>query len=221
MEYSEKSRVPGTIYGVALNDRGMVDRMAGQFDSAPYKQAPKAPILYIKPRNTYAADGALVRVPAEPGEVRIDATVGVVIGKKATRVPAGKALEYVRGYMIVSDVTLPHDNYYRPAVVQRCRDGFCPMGPEVPARGFDLGEAELTVYADDEQVYQGNFKNLVRGLPALLEDVTEFMSLNEGDVLLVGHPEGAPIVRPGQKVRIEVAGLGALTHEIVKEEDAQ
>lgn len=221
MEYSTESQVSGTIYGVALNDRRMLDRMAGQFDSAPYKAPPKAPILYIKPRNTFAAEGAQVRVPAEPGVVRIDATVGVVIGRQATRVSADKALEHVRGYMIVSDVTLPHDNYYRPAVAQRCRDGFCPMGQEIPAGEFDLDQAALTVFADEAPVYQGDFKHLVRGLPELLEDVTEFMTLDEGDVLLVGHPEGAPVVRPGQKVRIEVAGLGALSHEVVKEEDAQ
>ena len=63
-----------TVYGALLNDRATVERLTPQFDSAPYKAAPKAPVLYIKPRNTFAADGAAVEIPAEPGEVRIDAT---------------------------------------------------------------------------------------------------------------------------------------------------
>ena len=56
-----------TVYGALLNDRATVERLTPQFDSAPYKAAPKAPVLYIKPRNTFAADGAAVEIPAEPG----------------------------------------------------------------------------------------------------------------------------------------------------------
>ena len=62
-----------TVYGVLLNDRATVERLSAQFDSAPYKAAPKAPVLYIKPRNTFAGEAAVVAVPADPGVVRIDA----------------------------------------------------------------------------------------------------------------------------------------------------
>ena len=93
----------GTVYGALLNDRATVQRLAPQFDSAPYKAAPRAPVLYIKPRNTFAPDGAAVATPAE---LRIDATIGLVIGEKASRVTVDQALKHVAGFVLASDLTL-------------------------------------------------------------------------------------------------------------------
>jgi 5-oxopent-3-ene-1,2,5-tricarboxylate decarboxylase/2-hydroxyhepta-2,4-diene-1,7-dioate isomerase len=208
----------GTVYGVLLNDRATVTRLAYAFTEAPYKAPPVAPVLYIKPRNTFAGDGAAVAIPAQPGEVRIDATVGAVIGRRATRVSAAQALDYLAGYRVVSDMTLPHENYYRPAVRQRCRDGFCPMSDTVAAPAFELATAILTVAVNGRQVHQRRFADLVRPLPQLLADVTEFMTLMPGDVLLVGPPEGAPAARPGDRVAIDVPGLGRLGHAVVEEQ---
>lgn len=209
----------GTVYGALLNDRTTIARLQPQFASAPYKAAPKAPVLYIKPRNTFARGGAAVAVPADPGQVRIDATIGLVIGKAATRVAAPQALEHVAGYVIVSDVTLPHENYYRPAIVQRCRDGFCPLGEFMPAgNGFDADSASLRVAINGQQVYARSFADLVRPAARLIADVTEFMTLAAGDVLLLGPGEGSPTARPGDTVAIEVPGLGVLRHSVVLEE---
>lgn len=208
----------GTVYGALLNDRATIARLAPQFGQAPYKAAPKAPVLYIKPRNTFAGDGAAVAVPAHPGEVRIDATVGLVMGRAATRVSAQQALAHVAGYVIASDVTLPHENYYRPAIVQRCRDGFCPLGAFVPAgNGFDIDAASLRVAINGQPVYERRFADLVRPAAQLIADVSEFMTLAAGDVLLLGPGEGAPTARPGDAVAIEVPGLGVLRHSVVEE----
>lgn len=208
----------GTVYGALLNDRATLQRLAPQFDSAPYKAAPKAPVLYIKPRNTLARDGDVVVVPAEPGQVRIDATVGLVIGQSATRVAAQRAMGHVAGYVIVSDVTLPHENYYRPAIAQRCRDGFCPIGGFVRAGGgFDAERARLRVVINGQPVHERGFATLARPPAQLIADVTEFMTLTAGDVLLLGPGEGAPLARPGDAVVIEVPGLGALRHGVARE----
>ena len=76
-----------TVYGVLLNERATLQRMDAAFHEAPYRAPPKAPVLYLKPRNTHAADGAMVRIPAVPGEVQINATIGLVLGRPATRAP--------------------------------------------------------------------------------------------------------------------------------------
>lgn len=211
----------GSVYGVLLNDPATVQRLSPQFDSAPYKAAPQAPVLYLKPRNTWAADGAAVTVPADPGEVRIDATIGLVIGQTATRVSADDALRHVAGLVLVSDVTLPHENYYRPAIRQRCRDGFCPLGrmvvPAAGVAGFDWGNAVLSIAINGQAVYQRSFAQLVRPAAQLLADVTEFMTLVPGDVLLLGPGEGAPVARIGDSVCISVPGLGQLSHTLVAE----
>ena len=207
-----------TVYGALLNDRATVERLTPQFDSAPYKAAPKAPVLYIKPRNTFAADGAVVEIPAEPGQVRVDATIGLVIGRAATRVSVDQAMGHVAGFVVVSDLTLPHENYYRPAVVQRNRDGFCPMSRLFRDQaGFDLDNATLSVAINGERAYERSFADLVRSAPQLLADVTEFMTLSPGDVLLLGPGEGSPMARAGDRVKITVPGLGELSHSVAEE----
>ena len=207
-----------TVYGALLNDRATVERLTPQFDSAPYKAAPKAPVLYIKPRNTFAADGAAVAIPAEPGEVRVDATIGLVIGRAATRVSVDQAMEHVAGFVVVSDLTLPHENYYRPAVVQRNRDGFCPMSRLFRDQaGFDLDNATLSVSINGERAYERSFATLVRPAAQLIADVTKFMTLAVGDVLLLGPGEGSPVARAGDRIKITVPGLGELSHGVAEE----
>lgn len=205
----------GTVYGVLLNDADALARLAPAFDKPPYKAAPRAPILYIKPRNTFAEDGAVVAIPADPGLVRIDATVGAVISRAATRVSQERALAHVAGYVIASDVTLPHDDYYRPAIAQRCRDGFCPIGPlQAAGGGFDPAGAEIAVRINGIEVHRRSLARLVRQLPRLIADVSEFMTLSENDILLLGGPDHAPLARPGDQVTIDVDGLGQLRHSL-------
>lgn len=206
-----------TVYGTLLNDRATVERLAEAFTQAPYKAPPKAPVLYVKPRNTFAGEGSAVAVAPQPGAVRIDATVGAVIGRRATKLSEAEALDYVSGYRVVSDITLPHENYYRPSIQLRCLDGFCPMSEPVAAQGFDLASATMVVKVNGQQVHVRRFADLVRPLRRLIADVTEFMTLEAGDVLLVGPPEGAPLARPGDRVQLEVPGLGKLSHTVVSE----
>lgn len=210
----------GTVYGTLLNDSATVQRLSPEFDSAPYKAAPRAPVLYLKPRNTWAREGAAVAVPAAPGEVRVDATIGLVMARSATRVSEDRAMDHVAGWILACDLTLPHENYYRPAIRQRCRDGFLPLGALVRGAQFDLAAAELTVSINGRPVWTRSFAGLVRSPARLLADVTEFMTLSPGDVLLLGPGEGAPLARPGDRVCIEVPGLGRLTHSLVVEQGA-
>lgn len=209
---------PGTVYGALLNDRATVERLAPQFDSAPYKSAPKAPVLFIKTRNTLAADGASVEIPATPGEVRVDASIGLVIGRTATKVSVDQAMNHVAGFVVVSDLTLPHENYYRPAVVQRNRDGFCPMSRMFRDQaGFDLDSATLSVTINGARAYERSFATLVRPAAQLIADVSEFITLAAGDVLLLGPGEGSPVARAGDRIKITVPGLGELSHAVAEE----
>lgn len=207
-----------TVYGVALNDRATLARLAAQLHEPPYRAPPAAPVLYLKPANTWAAEGADVPVPADPGVVRVDATLGIVIGRAATRVAAADAPAHVGGWVIASDLTLPHDSHFRPAVRQRCRDRFCPMSTVFPAASLpDPHAAVVRVRIDGETVHRRRLDTLVRSVAALIADVSEFMTLAEGDVLLIGPPEGAPLARAGQSVAITIDGLGTLHHRLVEE----
>ena len=104
----------GTVYGTLLNYHDALEALGEQVHAAPYKAAPKAPILYIKPRNTLVGHGDPILVPADAPELEMGATLGVVIGRTACRVHADQALDHVAGYTIVNDVSVPHASFYRP-----------------------------------------------------------------------------------------------------------
>lgn len=211
----------GTVYGTLLNFPGALQALGEQVHAAPYKAPPKAPVLYIKPRNTFAIDGDAVRVPQDEGELEIGASVGLVIGRTACRVDAAHALEFVSHLVIVNDISVPHASYYRPSMRFKCRDGFCPIG--TPVRREDAGNPDaltLSVLIDGREVQRSSTAGLIRPARQLIADVSEFMTLHRGDVLMLGVPADAPRARAGQRVTIAVPGLGQLTNTLVAEGDA-
>src|ERR1700674_5202408 len=101
-------RLSGTVYGALLNHRSALAALGPAVNQPPYNAPPDAPVLYIKPRNTLALSGSIVRIPPGTPELEVGACVGVVIGRTACRVPEPRALDYVAGYLIVADVSIPH-----------------------------------------------------------------------------------------------------------------
>ena len=120
-------RLSGLVYGALLNHHTGLRALGDAVQQPPYKGPPRAPVLYIKPRNTLAAAGAPVFVPADTAELEVCACLGLVIGRPACRLVPEEALDYLAGYLIVNDITVPHSSYYRPSVRFRARDGFCPL----------------------------------------------------------------------------------------------
>lgn len=209
----------GTVYGTLLNHRDALAALGDQVHAAPYKAPPKAPILYIKPRNTVIGHRVPVVVPTDAAELEMGATLGVVIGRTASRVAESEAHEFVAGYTVVNDISVPHASVYRPSMRFKCRDGFCPMGPAVVARKgvADPDNLHVTVTIDGQTVQRSSTAGLVRPVARLIADVTEFMTLFPGDVLTVGVAAGAPRARAGQTVAITIDGVGRLENTLVAE----
>ncbi|MCC6197078.1 MAG: fumarylacetoacetate hydrolase family protein [Burkholderiales bacterium] len=208
----------GTVYGALLNYRDALAAMADALHHPPYKAPPKAPVLYIKPRNTIVASGDDIVVPAGTAELAMGAALGVVIGRAACRVTEADALSYLAGYTAVNDVCIPHDSYYRPALRCIARDTFCAIGACVPADAIpDPDAVALTVAIDGSTVQRASTAGLVRPVRRLLAEVTEFMTLAAGDVLLVGVPHGSPRARAGQRVRVTIDGVGSVENPLVAE----
>lgn len=208
----------GTVYGTLLNHRDALAALGDQVHAAPYKAPPKAPVLYIKPRNTWSQPGAAVAVPGDVPELEMGATLGLVIGRTACRVSAADAFSYVAGYVVMNDISVPHDSFYRPSIRHKCRDGFCPIGPVVPANALiHPDNLAITVALDGVVVHRSSTAGMIRPVAQLLADVTEFMTLHPGDVLAVGVGAGSPRARAGQRVRITIEGVGQLEHTLVPE----
>lgn len=212
-------RLSGNVYGVLLNHRAALAALGAAVSQPPYQAPPQAPVLYIKPRNTLNAPGGSVVVPADAPELEVGATLGAVIGRTACRVAPEAALDCVAGYTIVSDISVPHASYFRPPIRHKARDGFCCVGPRVVARTqlADPETLEIRVLVDGALAQVADLGDLVRPVDRLIADVTEFMTLEPGDLLLLGVPPGAPRVRAGQGVAIEVDGIGRLENRFVAE----
>ncbi|MBT9499923.1 MAG: fumarylacetoacetate hydrolase family protein [Burkholderiaceae bacterium] len=210
----------GTVYGTLLNHQANLAALRAQGDLAAsvYKALPQAPVLYIKTANTVTGPDARVEVPADAPELEAGATLGLVIARTATAVTAAQALSHLAGYVLINDLTVPHASVHRPPVRHRNRDGFCPIGALLPTTELaDPQRLEIVVKVNGQERQRFKLDALVRGLPRLLADVTEFMTLQAGDVLHVGVPEGAPRVRAGDVVTIEAAGFAPLTTHLVTE----
>ncbi|KAB2928043.1 MAG: hypothetical protein F9K30_02350 [Dechloromonas sp.] len=206
-----KQHVAGTVYGVILNDSVSLQRI-GSLDEAPYKGAPKAPVLYLKPANTRVACGAQVSLPAGADSVEVAATVGLVIGTAAGRLTPANALQAVAGLVLAADLSLPHASYYRPAIREKCFDGSLPISSVKPR--VDLAGLTLTTEIDGQVVDSRSLSELIRSPAQLLADVSEWMTLSQGDVLLVGVRYMAPQAKAGSTVRISADGLGSLNFTI-------
>ena len=209
----------GVVYGTLLNHEPPLHALGDAVHAAPYKGAPRAPVLYLKPRNTLSSNGSTVAVPADAPELEVGAALGIVIGQTACRVSQEHALQCVAGYTIVNDISVPHDVFYRPAVRFKARDGFCPIGPVVVPRAAiaDPDDLAVQVYVDGDLKQQTTTGQRLRNVARLLADVTEFMTLLPGDVLMLGASAGAPRVRAGQQSRIVIDGVGELVNHFAHE----
>jgi 5-oxopent-3-ene-1,2,5-tricarboxylate decarboxylase/2-hydroxyhepta-2,4-diene-1,7-dioate isomerase len=216
MQFIRDGVVPAaTVYGVVLNDSASV-RALGDLDGAPYKGAPRAPVLYIKPAGTRVGHGATVRLPQGATDVEVGATIGLVMGRSAARLAPADALDGVSGIVLAADLSLPHASYYRPAIREKCFDGALPLSAIHPL--CDLSRLELGIDIDGRPADGWALSSLLRDPARLLADVTEFMTLRAGDVLLVGVRYDAPRARIGSRVRVWSHGLGTLDFTIEGDE---
>lgn len=212
----------GTVYGVLLNSQDEWAAWAGQMSEPPYKTPPKAPVLYVKTANTWSACGAAIAVPARAPQVEIGASLALVIGTPTHQVSPQSALQHVAGYVLVNDLSLPHTSYYRPPVKYKNLDGFLGIGPRcaTPTEVGDPNRLRLEVRIDGHLQQTVDLGQMLRPAAQLIADVSAFMTLRHGDVLLLGLGAHRPLAHAGQRIEIRAAGLdalGVLTNTLVEE----
>ncbi len=194
--------ISGTAYGVVLNDRAEREALAAALVEKPYQSPPQAPVIYIKPGPCLSSGGAPVPVPVEAPELTVAATVALLFGTGGVAAAA-----------LALDVSLPGGDYYRPDIARRCRDGFLPLG----AFGNPALPDEIVTFVDGAEVHRWRLERLVRDAGRLIADLSSFMTLRPGDLLLVGLPGDPPTARAGQSIRVQAAGLPDLSTMLVAE----
>jgi 5-oxopent-3-ene-1,2,5-tricarboxylate decarboxylase/2-hydroxyhepta-2,4-diene-1,7-dioate isomerase len=220
--------IHGTVYGVLLNAQAEWQSASALMHEAPYKAPPAAPVLYVKTANTWSANDSAIPVPADVPDVEVGATLGVVMGVPNTH---GEAC-HLRGFVLLNDVSLPHSvqaqGFYRPPVKFKNLDGFLGVGPTLlPATDLsDPNALSLEVRINGSLRQTVNLRHMRRPLTQLLADVNAFMTLQAGDVLMLGldicsdGPDAGhrPHARVGDLIEIQApghAGLGVMRHTLV------
>jgi 5-oxopent-3-ene-1,2,5-tricarboxylate decarboxylase/2-hydroxyhepta-2,4-diene-1,7-dioate isomerase len=207
-----------TVVGALLEFQGAWHALEPVMAQPPHHRPPVHPVLYIKPANTWAHHGDPVLLPPDVAEVEVGATLGISFARAASRVSAAQALGFVSGYCIVNDVTVPHQSLLRPPMRQKCRDGFCPIGPWVSADELrDPGALEIRSYINGELRQRSHTALLRRSVAQLIADVSEFMTLAPGDLLFIGVAEQPARARAGDTIAVEIDGIGRLENPLQAE----
>ena len=206
--------IAGTAFGVALNDRRQLEERAADFNQAPYKAQPAGPVLYIKPRNCFSGGGARIELPVQLSKVDAAATIGLLFARDLSRAAEDEVSQAIGAACLALDISESHDDFYRPAIRHRCRDGFLPLG-SFAALPAQLGD--IVTEIDGVEVHRWSLDRLVRPITTLCAELSQFMTLAAGDLLLVGLPGDPPSVSSGQTLAVRAEGLPSL-HTVVTTE---
>lgn len=208
--------INGTVYGIALNDKDELVKLAGEFNEKPYLAPPKAPILYIKPRNCFSFYGAAVAMPVGEKALVAAPCIAVMFARDVTKETAQGALSAIGAACLAIDVSIPNPSYYRPAIKQKCRDGFLPLGAW--GKWDDSFEKnEISTKINGKNAHNWDLRRLNRSAADAISQLSQFMTLKANDVLLLGLPHDAPLVEIGDEIEIRMNGLSSLKTNFIAE----
>ncbi|MGB2720544.1 MAG: fumarylacetoacetate hydrolase family protein [Rhodococcus sp. (in: high G+C Gram-positive bacteria)] len=177
-------------------------------------EAPKDPVIFIKPNTSIVGPGAPIVLPPSSNEVHFEGELAIVIGRPCKDVPAAKAYEVVLGYTVANDVSA-RDHQKRDGQWTRAKghDTFCPLGPWIET-SLDPTDLEIKTEVDGVVKQQSRTSLLLHDIPKIIEWVSAVMTLLPGDVILTGTPEGVGPITDGDSVSITVEGIGTLTNPV-------
>jgi 2-keto-4-pentenoate hydratase/2-oxohepta-3-ene-1,7-dioic acid hydratase in catechol pathway len=183
---------------------------AAEFDS----DVPEEPLLFLKPSTSVIGPGDTIPLPSISHRVDYEGELAVVIGRLARSVRAEEAFRYILGYTCANDVTL-RDLQKKDGQWARAKgfDGSCPLGPWIQTE-LDPNDARVETRVNGDTRQSATTAELVFGVATVIEYITEVMTLLPGDVVLTGTPEGVGKLEPGDRVEVEVEGVGVLVNPV-------
>ena len=197
---------PGKIVALALNYRAHAAEMK--------KPLPPEPLIFLKPSTSVIGHGDDILLPSMSQRVDYEGELGVVMGKRARGVSQEEALDYVMGYTCFNDVTA-RDLQSKDGLFTRAKgfDTFAVLGPWIETH-LDPFSLDIRTYLNGQVVQEGNTSNLIFDVPALVNFVSCIMTLEPGDIIATGTPPGVGPLSPGDKVEVEIEGIGKLTNPV-------
>ena len=198
---------PSKIIGIGQNYRAHAIEMG--------KGLPEEPLMFLKPPSALILDGAPIERPAGYERVDYEGELGVVIGKRAHRVAREQALDFVRGFVCVNDVTV-RDLQKKDGQWTRAKgfDTFCPVGPKI-ASGLDPSNLRITTRVNGVVKQDSSTSDLIFDVPTLIAFCSRHMTLEEGDIISTGTPSGVGNLAVGDVVEVEIQGIGVLRNPVI------
>lgn len=184
---------------------------------------PKAPLLFAKYANTLCGDGEKIVMPADPTHLDSEAELAVIIGETTFRVTKGDAMERISGYTCANDVSA-RDFQFGDGQWFRGKgyDTFCPIGPRIVAASeYDPSDVRVVQRLNGEVIQESRTSHLIFDIPTLVSYISHVVTLEPGDLILTGTPEGIGwsrqpklSMKPGDTVEVEVEGIGVLKNTV-------
>jgi 2-keto-4-pentenoate hydratase/2-oxohepta-3-ene-1,7-dioic acid hydratase in catechol pathway len=207
--------IPQKIVCVGLNYRDHAEEQGTAL--------PERPLLFAKWPNTLIGSGEPIRIPSITEQVDYEAELGVVIGRRASRVTADDALEHVEGYVVANDVSARDLQFSDGQWVRgKSLDTFLPVSDLVPAAEVPDPQAlPIRAILNGEVMQDSNTSNMIFGVAEIVSFVSQAIALEPGDLIITGTPAGVGAfrdpkvwLRPGDEITIEIDGLGAITNPV-------
>ena len=196
--------LPSKIIGIGKNYADHAAEMGGE--------APTAPLMFFKPSTSVIGPGDPIRMP----DTRVDyeGELAVVIGRLCREVPVARVPEVVLGYTCANDVTA-RDWQQQDGQWSRAKglDSFCPLGPWIETE-LDPSDLQLRTTIDGAVRQDGRTSMLIHDVPTLVSYVSTYFTLIPGDVILTGTPAGIGPLSDGQRVSVEIEGIGTLENPV-------
>jgi 2-keto-4-pentenoate hydratase/2-oxohepta-3-ene-1,7-dioic acid hydratase in catechol pathway len=177
----------------------------------------RAPLVFMKPDSALAGPGEPIRLPAGAGRVDYEGELALVIGRAGRHIPEEHALEHLLGLTCANDVSARElqesDGQWIRA---KGHDSFCPLGPWI-VTDLDPADLGLRTWLNGRLVQDSRSSLMLRPPAALISFLSSFCTLRPGDLILSGTPAGVGPLQHGDRVRVEVEGVGALENPVEDE----
>ena len=197
---------PTKLVCVGLNYRAHIAEMGSE--------EPSQPLIFWKTPNTVVGPGAVVDRPAVAERFDFEGELALVVGRRARSLSAATAAEHIIGYTCANDVTVRDWQADGQWTRAKSSDGFCPLGPEIVTDLADPGDRRLQTRLNGDVRQDTSTSDLLFDIGHLLEFITEWITLEPGDVVLTGTPGGVGPMVTGDVVEVEIDGIGVLRNTI-------
>ena len=200
---------PSKIVSVGLNYKDHADELGMAVSDEP--------VIFIKPSTAVIGPGQDILYPVTSARVDYEAELGVVIKKRARKVPREQVGDYIAGYTCFNDVTA-RDLQKKDTQWSRAKsfDTFAPIGPWIET-DLDPGDLRVRSYLNGELKQDSRTSEFIFSIPVLIEFISDIMTLLPGDVIATGTPPGVGSMDPGDEITVEIEGIGRLVNRLVRE----